>query len=162
MSLCNIHCSERILNAARVMLSCSLACKRCLLPKVQFWHLHAVTHLNHLRSSIICLSGICCDKNALVAGLYLPTSDMDLVVIKSHCTDIPRALRAIGNILVENQMAKNIQVGSEFPQASSPNLSAALIYQGRTSEKCRCMCLLLMSKLYLHALLYVICNFFHV
>ena len=44
------------------------------------------------------------------AGLYLPTSDMDVVVINSGCTDIPRALRGIGNLLVEKGMGKEIQV----------------------------------------------------
>jgi hypothetical protein len=44
------------------------------------------------------------------AGLYLPTSDMDLVVVHSGCTDIPRALRGIGNTLVAKGMAKGIQV----------------------------------------------------
>ena len=71
----------------------------CHKLKWTFWDNVVVRHTKWLLHS-----------KMFLAGLYLPTSDMDIVIINSHCTDIPRALRAIGNILVENQMAKNIQV----------------------------------------------------
>ena len=60
---------------------------------------------------------------------------MDLVVINSHCTDIVRALRAIGNILVENQMAKNIQVKTEgTTNLSSLLFNSALLVSGMAEK----------------------------
>lgn len=56
------------------------------------------------------------------AGLYLPTSDVDLVVLDSGCSDIVRGLRAIGNKLVDGAMAKNIQVSC--PKDSTQNLAS--------------------------------------
>ena len=44
------------------------------------------------------------------AGLYLPTSDMDLVIINSGCNDIERGLRALGKAMVGEGMARNVQV----------------------------------------------------
>lgn len=76
-----------------------LSCCMCHKLKWKVWDNVVVRHTKRLLHS-----------QMFLAGLYLPTSDMDIVIINSHCTDIPRALRAIGNILVENQMAKNIQV----------------------------------------------------
>ena len=49
---------------------------------------------------------------ALLAGLYLPTSDLDLVILDSGCTDIVSGLRALANCLVRKGLAKAIQVCS--------------------------------------------------
>lgn len=56
------------------------------------------------------------------AGLYLPSSDMDIVVMDSQCGDIRSALKAVANSLVRKNMAKNIQV-SIFISASLCKLS---------------------------------------
>ncbi len=44
------------------------------------------------------------------AGLYLPTSDLDVVVVGSGCADVRSALKAMANSLVRRSMGKNIQV----------------------------------------------------
>ena len=46
----------------------------------------------------------------LLAGLYLPTSDIDLVVMDSKCGDVPIALKALASSLLRRSMAKGIQV----------------------------------------------------
>lgn len=51
-----------------------------------------------------CMVGLC-------AGLYLPSSDMDVVVMDSRCGDILPALKAVANCLARRDLAKNIQVG---------------------------------------------------
>lgn len=43
-------------------------------------------------------------------GLYLPTSDIDAVVLNSGCTDIAAGLKALANALLRKQIAKNVQV----------------------------------------------------
>ena len=43
-------------------------------------------------------------------GLYLPTSDLDLVVVSSGCDDVLQGLKAMANSLLRRGMAKNIQV----------------------------------------------------
>jgi hypothetical protein len=47
----------------------------------------------------------------LPAGLYLPTSDVDAVIMGSGCTDILQGLKALANALARKNMAKNMQVG---------------------------------------------------
>lgn len=47
---------------------------------------------------------------AAVAGLYLPTSDIDLVVVNSGCSDIIQGLKAIATSLLRKTMAINVQV----------------------------------------------------
>ena len=47
---------------------------------------------------------------ALSAGLYLPTSDVDLVILSSGCTDIVSGLRALAQSLVRKSLATGIQV----------------------------------------------------
>ena len=46
----------------------------------------------------------------LSAGLYLPTSDVDLVILNSGCTDIVSGLRALAQSLVRKSLATGIQV----------------------------------------------------
>jgi hypothetical protein len=43
-------------------------------------------------------------------GLYVPTSDIDLVVMDSRCTNIQDGLKAIASALVRRQLATKIQV----------------------------------------------------
>lgn len=50
----------------------------------------------------------------MLSGLYLPTSDIDLVVMDSKCGDVPIALKALASSLLRRSMAKGIQVGSCF------------------------------------------------
>lgn len=45
------------------------------------------------------------------AGLYLPTSDVDAVVVNSGCTDIPTGLKALAQSLLRKHLAKQMQVG---------------------------------------------------
>ena len=49
----------------------------------------------------------------MVAGLYLPTSDIDLVVLNSGAGDVVTALRALSSKLSRAGLAKNIQVSTE-------------------------------------------------
>ena len=44
------------------------------------------------------------------AGLYLPTSDLDLVILDSGCSDIVSGLRALAQYLVRKSLATDIQV----------------------------------------------------
>lgn len=44
------------------------------------------------------------------AGLYLPTSDVDAVIMGSGCTDVPQGLKALATALARKNMAKNMQV----------------------------------------------------
>jgi len=59
--------------------------------------------------------------DACTAGLYLPTSDIDLVVMDSGADDVKIALKALGNKLGNTGIATKIQVG---PQSLSHNLKA--------------------------------------
>lgn len=52
----------------------------------------------------------CC---ACTAGLYLPTSDIDAVVMGSGCTNIPQGLKALATALARKDLAKNMQVQAE-------------------------------------------------
>ena len=45
------------------------------------------------------------------AGLFLPTSDLDLVIVNSGCRDVRGGLRALANALTRKGMAKQMQVG---------------------------------------------------
>jgi non-canonical poly(A) RNA polymerase PAPD5/7 len=47
---------------------------------------------------------------SFATGLYLPTSDMDLVVTDSGCMDVRSGLRALAQALARKGMAKNMQV----------------------------------------------------
>ncbi|KAI3436347.1 hypothetical protein D9Q98_002400 [Chlorella vulgaris] len=47
---------------------------------------------------------------SFATGLYLPTSDVDAVVMGSGCTDIPQGLKALATSLARKNMAKNMQV----------------------------------------------------
>ena len=49
-------------------------------------------------------------QDVLSAGLYLPTSDVDLVILDSGCTDIVSGLRALAQCLVRRSLATGIQV----------------------------------------------------
>ena len=51
------------------------------------------------------------EVSLLPAGLYLPTSDVDLVILDSGCTDIVSGLRALAQCLVRRSLATGIQVG---------------------------------------------------
>ena len=46
----------------------------------------------------------------LPLGLFLPTSDLDLVIINSGCRDVSGGLRALANALTRKGMAKQMQV----------------------------------------------------
>ena len=46
----------------------------------------------------------------LLPGLYLPTSDVDAVVVGSGCADIPQGLKALAQGLMRRKLAKNVQV----------------------------------------------------
>lgn len=50
------------------------------------------------------------EGSGAAAGLYLPTSDLDVVVVGSGCADVRSALKAMANSLVRRSMGKNIQV----------------------------------------------------
>lgn len=50
-------------------------------------------------------------RNCFSAGLYLPTSDIDLVVMDSRAADIKIALYAVSRKLHELGMARGTQVG---------------------------------------------------
>ena len=54
----------------------------------------------------------CTPTATATAGLYLPTSDVDAVIIGSGCSDVPQGLKALANSLARKSMAKNMQVGS--------------------------------------------------
>lgn len=43
-------------------------------------------------------------------NIYLPTSDIDAVVLKSGCTNIPKGLKALANLFLRRKAARNIQV----------------------------------------------------
>ncbi len=51
---------------------------------------------------------------SFATGLYLPTSDMDLVVTESGCHDVRSGLRALASALARKGMAKNMQVRQFF------------------------------------------------
>jgi non-canonical poly(A) RNA polymerase PAPD5/7 len=50
---------------------------------------------------------------SFATGLYLPTSDLDTVILHSGCTDIPSGLKALANALTRRNLAKNMQVISK-------------------------------------------------
>jgi non-canonical poly(A) RNA polymerase PAPD5/7 len=50
---------------------------------------------------------------SFATGLYLPTSDLDAVILNSGCTDIPSGLKALANALTRRNLAKNMQVISK-------------------------------------------------
>lgn len=43
-------------------------------------------------------------------GLYLPNSDLDLVVMKSGCEDVVKGLKALATSLTRRSLATDIQV----------------------------------------------------
>ncbi|GIL46015.1 hypothetical protein Vafri_3108 [Volvox africanus] len=43
-------------------------------------------------------------------GLYVPTSDIDLVILDSGCSNVQSGLKALGNALNSRKVAQNIQV----------------------------------------------------
>lgn len=47
---------------------------------------------------------------SFATGLYLPTSDVDAVILNSGCTDIPSGLKALANALTRRNMSKDMQV----------------------------------------------------
>ena len=51
----------------------------------------------------------------LPAGLYLPTSDVDAVVVNSGCADVPAGLKALAQSLLRKKLAKNVQVWWDGP-----------------------------------------------
>lgn len=44
------------------------------------------------------------------AGLFVPTSDIDLVVMDSKCDNIQSGLKALATVLARKGVAKSIQV----------------------------------------------------
>lgn len=51
-------------------------------------------------------------------GLFLPTSDMDMVVLESGVDNVPNALRALSLQLSKKRIAKQIQVGNSLGSVS--------------------------------------------
>lgn len=47
---------------------------------------------------------------SFATGLFLPTSDMDLVITGSLCTDIVQGLKALAQALTRKEMVNNVQV----------------------------------------------------
>ncbi|GAB4823273.1 hypothetical protein N2152v2_010319 [Parachlorella kessleri] len=47
---------------------------------------------------------------SFATGLYLPTSDVDAVVVDSGCADVPAGLKALAQSLLRKKLAKNVQV----------------------------------------------------
>ncbi|KAL6766406.1 TRF4 [Auxenochlorella protothecoides x Auxenochlorella symbiontica] len=47
---------------------------------------------------------------SFATGLYLPTSDIDAVVLGSGCEDVPQGLKALASALHRKHLAKDIQV----------------------------------------------------
>ena len=47
---------------------------------------------------------------SFATGLYLPTSDLDAVILNSGCTNIPSGLKALANALTRRSLAKNLQL----------------------------------------------------
>lgn len=47
---------------------------------------------------------------SFATGLYLPTSDVDAVIMHSGCADIPSGLKALATSLARKGLAKNMQV----------------------------------------------------
>ena len=50
---------------------------------------------------------------SFATGLYLPTSDIDAVILRSGCRQVQDGLRALANALSRRGMAKNVQVISK-------------------------------------------------
>ena len=50
-------------------------------------------------------------QQGFAAGLYLPTSDIDLVVMDSKSADVRTALYAVSRKLSERKIARDVQVG---------------------------------------------------
>ena len=50
-------------------------------------------------------------QQCFAAGLYLPTSDIDLVVMDSNSADVRTALYAVSRKLTERKIARDVQVG---------------------------------------------------
>ncbi len=44
------------------------------------------------------------------SGLFVPTSDVDVVILNSACKDIPNGLKALAATLMRKQIAKTVQV----------------------------------------------------
>lgn len=49
---------------------------------------------------------------SFATGLFLPTSDMDLVVTGSGCGNVAQGLRALAQAFTRKGMVKNVQVTS--------------------------------------------------
>ena len=49
-------------------------------------------------------------RYAILAGLYLPTSDIDAVLLHSGCRDPRQGLKALAKALTNRDMATNVQV----------------------------------------------------
>ena len=58
---------------------------------------------------------LCCFAPLHCAGLYLPTSDVDAVIMGSGCTDVPQGLKALATALARKNMAKNMQARVQRP-----------------------------------------------
>lgn len=50
---------------------------------------------------------------SFATGLYLPTSDVDAVILDSGCTDIPQGLKALATSMARRNIACNMQVISK-------------------------------------------------
>lgn len=72
---------------------------------------------------------------SFATGLYLPTSDMDLVVTDSECADVRQGLRALAQALARKGMAKNVQVRLQtilsFPVLRLSAVTEALSHAGQ-------------------------------
>jgi hypothetical protein len=81
------------------------------------------------------------------AGLYVPTSDIDLVVMDSRCTNIQDGLKAIASALVRRQLATKIQVGNRQDELAGmahrmepvgPQQLCQELHIGMAWHQCRC------------------------
>ena len=59
------------------------------------------------------------------AGLYLPTSDLDVVVLDSREADLRAALRAVATGLLRKDLARNVQARNRTLHVLTPCLTLA-------------------------------------
>ena len=73
--------------------------------------------------------------------MYLPTSDIDCVVLNSGCTDVAAGLRALATAALRRNLAKNIQVSNREALAMLPSrLTVPSRCQTRSLDLSSCRC----------------------
>lgn len=107
----------------------------CIAPSSSFWDVPCSLHLPTSDlgvalflpcQSVPCFTVPSACSGRPYAGLYLPTSDLDAVVIGSGCTDIPQGLKALAQSLLRKKLAKNMQVrpSTEWVRVYNPVLNS--------------------------------------